>query len=177
MIDNFDSARTMTRQERYKNKKGTKLPVSVCATNFTQHENLAYLSRALACFGGEDLHVIGKIPSDSDMKRFSGGHSTLVNIIQHSTPVDFISHCKDNKISIISIELESGAKPVSDMTFVKDQNVCFVVGNEMNGVPVEIIKASDQLVYIPMPGKGFCLNTAQAGNVILYEYSRRFTHV
>ena len=46
--------------------------------------------------------------------------------------------------------------------------VCFVVGNETTGVPAEIAHTTTNIV-IPMPGAGFCLNTSQAANIVVYE--------
>jgi tRNA G18 (ribose-2'-O)-methylase SpoU len=56
-----------------------------------------------------------------------------------------------------------------------EAKTCIVLGNENWGVPEEIIHNSD-VVMIPMPGIGACLNTAQTGNIILYEYNRQFTN-
>jgi len=48
-----------------------------------------------------------------------------------------------------------------------------VVGNEQAGIPTEILARSD-VVYIEMPGVGYCLNTAQAANIILYEAIKQY---
>ena len=47
------------------------------------------------------------------------------------------------------------------------------MGNEEVGVPPEILQSAD-VVYIPMPGVGYCLNTAQTANIILYEAVRQY---
>jgi tRNA G18 (ribose-2'-O)-methylase SpoU len=51
-----------------------------------------------------------------------------------------------------------------------------VVGNEESGIPPEIILNSD-VIYVEMPGVGFCLNTAQAANIILYEAVRQYNQM
>jgi tRNA(Leu) C34 or U34 (ribose-2'-O)-methylase TrmL len=48
-----------------------------------------------------------------------------------------------------------------------------VVGNESTGVPIEILLNSEK-IYIPMPGVGFCLNTSQAANIVLYEAVKQY---
>ena len=67
-------------------------------------------------------------------------------------------------IKVISAELVEGARPLSSYTFDFSRPVCLVVGNEQVGVPTEILMQSEVL-YIPMPGVGYCLNTAQAANI------------
>jgi tRNA G18 (ribose-2'-O)-methylase SpoU len=172
-------SRTETRQERYSAKQAAakEFPVSVAATNFSYDGNVAYLMRALACFGGKNIHIIGNIPKERELKRLSGGHSSLVKIINHKRPEDFIVWAKNNNVYVMVAELTDGAINIHDAHIPLNKEVIFVVGNEMDGVPVEISLTADKSVYIPMPGKGFCLNTSQTANVLLYEYSRRvLTH-
>lgn len=168
------SRRELTRRQRQDNKPGASFNVSICATNFVNNANVAYLARSLGCFGGKSLHIIGKIPPHAEMRKYSGTSQDLIEVIQHQNPVDFITFCAQNGIKIIAVELDESAIDIKSMRdFSRDEEVCFVVGNEMDGVPVEIMKAAEQVVYIPMPGKGFCLNTSQTGNIMLYEYYRR----
>lgn len=166
--------RTETRKERYEKKalNARRFPVSLVATNFTCDGNVAYLARALACFGGNVLHIIGKIPERNELKRLSGGHSELVTIIQHKNPVDFVEYCAVNNFKVISAELSNAAINIHEYDIPLDREVVFAVGNEMDGLPTEVVLNSDT-VYIPMVGTGFCLNTSQTANILLYEYNRR----
>lgn len=129
--------------------------------------------RALACFGGDTIHIIGKVPPANELKRLSGGHSELVTVIQHKTPVEFLSYTRKTNTHIVCAELTDESENIHTAEFPLNKEIVFVVGNEMEGIPTEIVFNADQLVYIPMPGKGFCLNTSQTANVLLYEYSRR----
>ena len=75
-------------------------------------------------------------------------------------------------MGIISAELDNEAKNIHSYDFVdaieRYGHICIVVGNETSGIPIEILNNSEK-VYIPMPGIGFCLNTSQAANIIIYE--------
>lgn len=53
-----------------------------------------------------------------------------------------------------------------------DQSVCFIVGNEGNGIRPELIKACDGSVIIPMEENTESLNAAVASTVLLYEQYR-----
>ena len=174
--------RIETRRERYDNKLKTakKYPISLCAINFRVDDNLGYLIRSAACFGAERLYVIGHVPERSCLKAPSGSLIDYVEIIQYATPQDFVDYAKSEGIQIVAAELVEGAKPLSSYAFDFDSSVCLVVGNEQTGVPREIIVNSDVL-YIPMPGVGYCLNTSQAANIMLYEattqYDRKYAPV
>ena len=170
--------REETRRQRYneKLKIAKKYPISLCAINFRVDDNLGYLVRSAACFGAERLYVIGHVPDRSRIKASSGSLTDYVEIIQFSCPSEFLTQMELEGIKVISAELVEGARPLSSYTFDFSRPVCLVVGNEQVGVPTEILMQSEVL-YIPMPGVGYCLNTAQAANILLYEAVKQFKNM
>lgn len=173
--------RNETRRERYTNKMSVakKLPIQVCTINFQCEENVAFVLRAAACFGAEAINVIGSLPSHKELVARSGTLQDMIQINQFSNPSQFIKHCKENKIKLISAELDDEAVSIHGFDFKSVLNdfkaVCVVVGHETLGVPVEILNNSSK-VFIDMPGIGFCLNTSQTANVFLYEASRQLMY-
>jgi len=170
--------REETRRQRYdeKLKIAKKYPISLCAINFRVDDNLGYLVRSAACFGAERLYVIGHVPERSRIKASSGSLTDYVEIIQFSRPSEFLTQMELEGIKVISAELVEGARPLSSYTFDFSRPVCLVVGNEQTGVPTEILMQSEVL-YIPMTGVGYCLNTAQAANILLYEAVKQFKNM
>jgi len=167
--------RSETRRERYDEKLKTakKYPISLCAINFRVDDNLGYLVRSAACFGAERLYVIGHVPERSNIKATSGSLIDYVEIVQFSTPSEFVSRMQLEGIQIIAGELVEKAEPLVTYNFNFDRPICVVVGNEETGVPAEILQSGD-VVQIPMPGVGYCLNTSQAANILLYEAVKQF---
>ena len=68
------------------------------------------------------------------------------------------------------------SKPITVHHFNFDSHVALVVGNEQIGIPVEILQNSE-VVYIPMPGVGYCLNTSQTANIMLYEATKQYENM
>ena len=167
--------REETRRQRYDNKlqAAKKYPISLCAINFRIDSNLGYLIRSVACFGATRLYVVGHLPDRSQLKAPSGSLIDYVEIIQFPTPRDFLDYAKSEEIQIVSAELAEGARPLSSYSFNFNRHVCLVVGNEESGVPSEIIQNS-QVVCVEMPGVGYCLNTAQTANLLLYEAVKQY---
>jgi len=167
--------REETRKQRYENKleNSEKYPISLCAINFRVDDNLGYLVRSAACFGAERLYVVGHVPERSRVKASSGSLIDYVEIIQFPTPRDFLDYAKSEGIQIVSAELLEGASPLTSYHFDFRRPIALVVGNEEFGIPPEITFNSD-VVYIPMPGVGYCLNTSQAANIMLYEATSQF---
>ena len=135
--------------------------------------NLGYLVRSAACFGAECVHVIGSVPDRGALNPSSGTLCDYIEIRQYSTPMEFLNHIRENEICLVSAEINENAKPLSRYEFDFNRHTCFVLGHENSGVPSDILRSSDT-VFIPMPGVGYCLNTAQAGNIMLYEFTIRF---
>ena len=167
--------REETRKERYdrKIKTAKKYPISLCAINFRVDDNLGYLVRSAACFGAERLYVVGHVPERSRIKASSGSLIDYVEIISFSTPREFMEHVLQQKMQVVAAELVEGAKSLSSYNFDFNVPLVVVVGNEQTGVPAEIIQNSD-VVCIEMPGVGYCLNTSQTANVLLYEAVRQY---
>ena len=167
--------REETRRQRYdaKLKNAKKYPISLCAINFRLDDNLGYLVRSAACFGAERLYVIGHVPERSRLKASSGSLIDYVEIIQFANPAEFLTQMEAEGIQIIAGELVEEARPLSHYDFNFNSHVCLVVGNETSGVPPEIIHQS-QVIYIEMPGVCYCLNTAQAANLLLYECVKQY---
>jgi len=167
--------RSDTRKQRYDKKleNATKYPISLCAINFRVDDNFGHLVRAAACFGAERIYVIGHLPERSVVKASSGSLIDYVEIVQFSSPYEFLACMEVEGIQIVAAELAEGAKSLSSYSFDFNRPVCLVVGNEEAGVPVDILQRSE-VVKIDMPGVGYCLNTAQAANILLYEAVKQY---
>ena len=167
--------REETRRQRYDSKLKTakKYPISLCAINFRVDDNLGYLIRSAACFGAERLYVVGHVPERSRIKAASGSLIDYVEIVSFATPRDFVDYAQSEEIQIVAAELVEEARPLASYAFSYASHLCLVVGNEESGIPTEIIQNS-QVLYIEMPGVGYCLNTAQAANILLYEATKQY---
>ena len=167
--------REETRRQRYDSKLNTakKYPISLCAINFRVDDNLGYLVRSAACFGAERLYVVGHVPERSRIKASSGSLIDYVEIISFSTPREFIEHTRQQNMQIVAAELVEGSRSLSTYDFDFSGPVVLVVGNEQAGVPVEILNNA-HTVHIRMPGVGYCLNTSQTANILLYEAVRQY---
>ncbi|MBS1538811.1 MAG: RNA methyltransferase [Bacteroidetes bacterium] len=72
--------------------------------------------------------------------------------------------------SIISAEISENSKYINEFTFPKNAIVIF--GNEGNGIDMDILRASDAVVSIPIQPDIDSLNVAAASAIILYQLSR-----
>lgn len=176
MHNDRPSFRSETRKERYaaKAKTAIQMKVSIATTFFQNEGNVAFISRALACFGGNNLEIIGKRPAHNELSRLSGGNCDLVNIRNYSNFYQFLDKMREENVYLVAAELSEKAISIVDFNPPKDRQICIIIGNEMEGIPVDLLINADQEVFVPMPGRGYCLNASQTANVFMYEMSRKF---
>ena len=171
-----DLIRKKTRRSRYldKSSDAITLPVYLVAFNFDMDDNIAFLIRTAACFGAKELFVIGSAPNRSSVNSKSGSLFDFVKIRQFSNPSLFLSYCRDNDISIVSLEISDSSSSIYNHMFDFNKDTAVVLGHETIGIPSEIFFNSGSVLSVPMPGVGYCLNTSQAGTAVMTEYSRQF---
>jgi tRNA G18 (ribose-2'-O)-methylase SpoU len=164
--------------ERYQEKAKTarQLPISIASVNLKFDENAAFLARAAACFGAKEYHIIGALPDHKIMHAKSGSMEGLTKIVQHKDPHSLLDYARSKDIYLVSVELDGRSVSIHDVQLPSDREIMLIVGAEETGVPEELLFHSDLIVHIPMPGQGWCLNTSQSANIILYEMSKRLVH-
>lgn len=170
-----DIHRSETRAQRISKKKivAKQFPVELATVNLDCIDNIAYLIRSSACFGAIRLNILGQIPEDySELKRLSGSLINHIELVSYATEEEFLSYIRENKIRLISMELNDRAKDFH--TYKARRNTCIFIGHERWGVP-EVISLNSENYFIPMPGIGFCLNTSQTANIALYETVKQLT--
>jgi len=167
--------RDQTRRERYNKKlfESKSYPISLVCVNFMHDGNLGYLIRSAACFGVDCIHVIGSIPERKILNPLSGSLYDYVEIKRYSSPRSFMDYSKVNGIKLVSAEISENSESINSYDFDFSSDLALVVGQEECGVPVEILLNSD-VVHIPMPGPGYCLNTSQTANILLYEAVKQY---
>lgn len=70
-------------------------------------------------------------------------------------------------VQIVAVEEGKGVSNVFDFDWKFP--VCLIVGNEVTGVPQEILNIADAVVEIPMYGAGKSLNVGVALGVVVYQ--------
>ena len=171
----LDNNRDKTRRERYREKSKTRvrLPLAIATVNFSFDENLAFIIRSAACFGVEEIFVIGSLPDRSYLNPRTGSLYDFVKFRTFANPRDFSQFCETNNYNRVAVELSEKSESVYDYKFNLREQTVIVLGNERTGVPAEILLNNDS-VFIPMNGPGYCLNVSQAGTAVVSEYCRQY---
>ena len=133
--------------------------------------NLGTILRSSEAFGADGVVALPGTVSQWNPKavRASAGSVFRLPFLSASAEVCF-THLREAGVRILTSTVRA-AEPADlvDMT----GPVALILGNEGNGVPIELAKLADGAVTIPCPGMVDSLNAAVAGSVLLYEASRQ----
>jgi len=83
-----------------------------------------------------------------------------------------IKKMKQSGVFVVALELAHGASVLGETKLVFP--VCFVVGNEVDGISQEVLDLCDAAISIPMLGRAHSLNVATAYGIALYEALRQY---
>ncbi len=79
----------------------------------------------------------------------------------------WIEHERARSI-VLGVELADGATPLTRLEPARSRTVV-LLGHERHGIPEEAWPLLDEIVEIPMVGRGASLNVAVAGSLVLYR--------
>ena len=86
----------------------------------------------------------------------------------HGEKNNWIQRQREVGSVIVAVELADDAIPLTRVEPARRRTV-ILLGNEREGVPEEAWKFLDDVIEIPMVGKGASLNVAVAGSLVLYR--------
>lgn len=87
------------------------------------------------------------------------------------TTEEAIQELKSKRVKVVVVELTDKSKNYLEVSY--SQPLALVVGHETDGIDDEIIKVADEVVEIPMLGKGTSLNVSLSLTIVLYEVLRQ----
>lgn len=86
----------------------------------------------------------------------------------HRNPVRWLERERDAGAHLIGVELAEGATRLADLPIARRRTVV-VLGHERTGIPESVLDVLDDVVEIPMVGRGASLNVAVSGSLVAYK--------
>lgn len=142
--------------------------------------NIRSLYNVGAMFRLADAALVSKVfltgitgkPPHKEIDKTALGATDVVPWEYHKDAVKLIRELKAQGIIILALEITRNA-----VTYYKVKYsfpVCLIVGNEVNGIPQEILNLCDAVIDIPMLGRASSLNVATACGIALFEIIRQY---
>lgn len=109
-------------------------------------------------------HIVDKL--DQQIHKTALGAEKLVNFAQFDNYEDWLNTLK---IPLIALEQSSSSTKLSE--YAPPEEFALVLGEEVNGVPNEILTRCQDIIEIPMFGQKESFNVSVACGIALYDLS------
>lgn len=146
---------------KYQQTPNPKKQVSIGLINPKSAGNVASILRAAGCYGVSSVFYTGQ--RFGYAKDFNADTQRMRDKIPTVGVDDLMSFVPQHS-SIVTIELAEGATPLPE--FEHPDNAFYILGPEDGSVPVDIVNASQHVVYVPTFNS---MNLGATANVVLYD--------
>ncbi len=137
--------------------------------NVRYKENLGGIIRVASNFGASGVVLIGEGTYRGAVAR---GLEASVPLLRFDSPLEALQWLARERLFLVAAERTSQSTPIHQATWPRSR-LCFAVGSERDGLPVELLDNADQVVDVPMYGQSASMNLAVAAAVLSYEHVRR----
>lgn len=149
----------------------------VCATLVQNPANLGGLCRTAEAFRLESLVLADEaIAQTTAFKNLSASthHWQPFTICPIESLLDWLIQQQRLGYNLIALHTSSEAIPLTEFTYPRRS--VLILGQELTGIPPNVLERCDQTVTIPQFGLVESLNVQTAGAIAIYEYVKQHTH-
>ena len=152
-----------------------RLPISILVENVRSVHNVGSIFRSADGFGAKKIYLTGytAYPPRKDLHKTALGAENAVPWEYINNPTIAAETIKKEGIPLVLIEHTHNSRSIYELDF--QFPICFMVGNEVNGVSEELSRLADIHVELPMRGIKQSLNVSVAVGVVGYEFSRYYS--
>ena len=149
-----------------------RLPISILVENVRSVHNVGSIFRSADGFGAEKIYLSGYTahPPREDLRKTALGSEDAVPWEFFENPLEAARVIKAKGIPLILIEQTKQSHSIYEIDW--EFPVCFIVGNEVNGVSEELSALADIHAELPMRGVKQSLNVSVACGGVGYELAR-----
>ena len=154
-----------------------RLPISILVENVRSVHNVGSIFRSADGFGAEKIYLSGytACPPRDDLSKTALGADKSVRWEHFQSPIDAAKNIINKGISLVLLEQTVTSKSIYDLEWTFP--LCFIVGNEVEGVSEELAKLATIHAEIPMRGIKQSLNVSVSTGVAGYEFSRIYSNL
>lgn len=150
-------------------------PISVVVDNVRSIYNVGSIFRTSDAALIEHLYLTGYTgtPAHKGLRKTALGAEETVPWSKVGDPVPLLERLRAKGYTIAALEITDTPTPPSAVAAAHFP-LCLIVGNEVEGVRSELVKAADLAIELPQFGAKQSLNVSVAYGVAVYELVRRY---
>jgi len=141
--------------------------------------NVGSIFRTADAAGVEKIYLCGITPKPVDefgkprtqLTKVSLGAEKYLAWEKVGSTARLLDNLKKQGYKIFAIEQSKKSTPYYKIpkSYILNSKFCLVLGNEIRGLPLSILKRADKILEIPMQGKKESLNVAIAFGIIAFH--------
>ena len=150
-------------------KNQNRLPVYALIENIRSMYNVGSIFRSSDAINLSKLYLSGFTaqPPRKEIDKTALGATESVPWEYIQDPMKLIAELKEDGVEIIVVEHTDHSVNYADLQY--NFPVCFVFGNEVEGISDVIVTQADQVVDLPMLGIKHSLNVSVAYGIVMYN--------
>ncbi len=142
--------------------------------NIRSMHNVGSVFRTCDAFGIGTVALSGftPVPPRPEISKAALGADAFVPWICEENAENMLKRLRDAEYTLCAIEQTTASKPIFALRSVNTpaKKLCFLFGNEVNGVDDALLKEAEHVFEIPQFGKKHSLNVSVSAGVVLFQY-------
>lgn len=154
--------------------KNNKRQFYVICHNIRSVFNVGSIFRTADALAVDKIFLCGYTPTPKDekLRKTSLGAEELVAWEKCAQTWRVVENLKKQGVFVVALELSPKSIPYNKLNLSENKSISLVLGNEVEGLPKNILDRCDAAIEIPMRGKKESLNVAVAFGVAGYEIKK-----
>ncbi len=150
--------------------------------NIRSLHNVGSIFRTADAANIKKIYLCGITPSPLDicgktrtqLSKVSLGAEKYVEWEKINSTIRLINKLKKDKYKIFAIEQSKKSMPYYKLSksYILNSKFCLILGNEIKGLPLSILKKANKILEIPMKGKKESLNVAVAFGIVVFHLTQ-----
>ena len=155
-------------------EKMTRTPIVAVIENVRSMHNVGSIFRSSDGARIEQLILSGftPVPPRPEISKTALGATESVPWTYTKNSVKKINELKQSGYTIYTVEQTTESKVYTEIEY--NFPLCFIMGNEVDGVSDELVKQTDYAIEIPMLGLKHSLNVSVAYGIVLYNMLAKY---
>jgi tRNA G18 (ribose-2'-O)-methylase SpoU len=152
----------------------SRLPIAAILDRIRSAHNVGSIFRTADGANFGELLLCGYTPTPPH-RHLSKTALNAVEVVpwrHFETTLEAIEAARSQGVQVLAVELTEDSELLYD--FALQFPLALVMGNEVEGLPPEIMQACDGAVHLPMRGLKGSLNVSVAFGIVAYEVARRY---
>lgn len=156
-------------------REARKIPVVILLDNVRSLHNVGSAFRTADAFRCEHIYLTGitGAPPHREIHKTALGATESVAWKYFARPEEAVQKLKQEGYRIVVIEQTTTSSPLHEFTAGREERICVVFGNEVNGVSEGVMTLADVALEIPQAGTKHSLNISVCVGIVCWELFKR----